>query len=327
MLPIGVLIPTRNCASLIPGHIESLRRWIDLAAEIVIVDSQSSDGTVELLRKNLSHPKVRFLEHPPGLYQSWNFGMQNLATKYVSIATVGDSITRAGVEHLFAVAEKFQSDVVISKPRFVSERGGELPDGRWPIDDIVGRLQVRTPRELSPDEQFFFALTNTWGAILGSSASNLYRTACLQERPFPTDFGTAGDGGWGMRHTFEVRMAVTPERFSTFRYHEKSYAPSEYHLDHFAVKMFRAGEETLARELKKSPQRRRQLEELRLTELPAVIERHLAHQRSLEECRKKKIPWIFQPAAWRCRRLRNESQNELNRLKDEIAAKFLAARA
>ncbi|HEX3988237.1 MAG TPA: glycosyltransferase, partial [Verrucomicrobiae bacterium] len=83
MLPISVLIPTRNCGAFVPGHIESLRPWIDLAEQVIIVDSNSTDGTVELLRAGVSHPNIKFLTHPPGLYQSWNFGIQNTASKYV----------------------------------------------------------------------------------------------------------------------------------------------------------------------------------------------------------------------------------------------------
>ena len=218
---IAVLIPSRNCAALIPGHLQSLQEWMELAEEIVVVDSHSHDGTLEMLRAGLSHPRVKFLTHPPGLYQSWNFGIQNVSAKYVYVATVGDPITRRGIQHLYDVAETFQSDVVISKPGFINESGQPLPDDRWPIDVILARLRIRQPQLLATAEQFVFAVTNTWGAILGSSASNLYRTDFLKPRPFPTEYGTAGDGGWGIEHIFEVKIAVTPERFSSFRQHRK----------------------------------------------------------------------------------------------------------
>ena len=61
MLPISVLIPTRNSMSLLPGHVESLREWIDLAQEVVVVDSDSTDGTVEFVKRELTNPNIRFL--------------------------------------------------------------------------------------------------------------------------------------------------------------------------------------------------------------------------------------------------------------------------
>jgi glycosyltransferase involved in cell wall biosynthesis len=62
----------------------ALRSWLDLAQEVVVVDSESSDGTVEFLQSELRHPNLRFLSHPPGLYQSWNFGIRNLNTSLLT---------------------------------------------------------------------------------------------------------------------------------------------------------------------------------------------------------------------------------------------------
>src|ERR1700761_342377 len=106
MLPVGVLIPTRNCMALLPEHVESMRGWLDLAEEIVVVDSDSRDGTKAFLKDKLSGRNVRFFEHPPGLYESWNFGLERMTARYVYISTVGDSITRAGLEHLAETAEE-----------------------------------------------------------------------------------------------------------------------------------------------------------------------------------------------------------------------------
>src|SRR5258705_10933855 len=100
---LGVLVPTLNCASLVPAHLESMRSWFDFASEIVVVDSHSDDGTIDLLREGLKHPGLRILQHPRGLYQSWNFGINQITSKYTYVSTVGDSISRAGLEHLYAV--------------------------------------------------------------------------------------------------------------------------------------------------------------------------------------------------------------------------------
>jgi glycosyltransferase involved in cell wall biosynthesis len=46
-LPITLCISTRNAASLLPGCIESVREWV---SEIVVVDMESSDETLEVAR-------------------------------------------------------------------------------------------------------------------------------------------------------------------------------------------------------------------------------------------------------------------------------------
>ena len=198
-------------------------------------------------------PDTNYLTHPPGLYQSWNFGIQNVRAKYVYISTVGDSITRPGLEHLLEVAEEFQSDVVVSKPHFINAAGEPAPDSPWLIDLIVDRLKIRQPRLLTLTEQFLFTVTNLWCALLGSSASNLYRADCLKKRPFPVEFGTAGDGAWGVENIFDIKIAVTPERFSNFRQHEKAYSLSDYHVESLASKLFLLAQTVVARERRINP--------------------------------------------------------------------------
>jgi glycosyltransferase involved in cell wall biosynthesis len=325
--PISVLIPTRNCAALVPGHIESLRSWLDLAEEIVVVDSNSKDGTVDLLRAGISHPGVRFLTHPPGLYESWNFGIQNAVAKYIYIATVGDSITRDGVEQLFRAAEQFQSDVVISKPSFISGSGEPLPDDRWPVDVVIERLKIDRPRLLTTTEQFLFAVTNTWGAILGSSASNLYRADCLKARSFPTEFGTAGDGGWGIQNIFDVGIAVVPGRFSNFRRHEKSYSMAEYPMDALNMRLFRLAQSVIASQRATNPAVTPILDQVRWPELEKALETILLEQIKLEELRGKSVPWFLNPSAWAVRSTRERAERKVDSIVTAVVAGTVQANA
>ena len=43
--------------------------------EVIVVDSFSTDGTIELIKAELRHPQLKIMAHPPGLYQSWNHGI------------------------------------------------------------------------------------------------------------------------------------------------------------------------------------------------------------------------------------------------------------
>lgn len=316
---IAVVIPTLNCASLVPAHLESVAAWSSLAAEIIIVDSKSRDGTVELLRAGLRHPNVRFFEHPPGLYQSWNFGIQQARSEFVYISTVGDAITREGLAHLAEAMANLQADVVISKPRFINEAGNALPDERWPIDDILDRLPLANPTLLTTTQQFIFALTNYWGAILGSSASNLYRAACLQARPFPTGYGTAGDAGWGLQHIFDVRIGVTRGRFSTFRYHEKAYGKDQYYVEALLLKLFRLAVKT-AHERQSEPRVAAILKEVDWDRLAPTMERAISENLRLEGYRKGRVPWFLKPAAWQARITRNRFEAAMRSMKEHLPA-------
>jgi len=303
---IGIVLPTLNCISLLPAHLDSMQEWVDLVSEIVVVDSHSTDGTIELIRERLKHPALQIYSHPRGLYQSWNFGLSQLRTKYAYISTVGDSITRAGLEHLRAVAEKFQCDVVVSKPRLIATDGTLLPDeANWPIDDVLSTLQITEPARFEGLKLFLFVMLNTTGAILGSSASNLYRAELLQQRPFPTNFGTVGDGAWGVANVFDYRLGVTPEIFSTFRHHPKAYSKKEYAMEDISGKLFLLADETLRQRLATDVALRGEDERIGCKNFTSLVGELREWQHRLEKLRRQKSFWIFNPAAWQARFKRN----------------------
>ena len=179
MSSLGVVIPTKNSLAYLPQHLERMAEWLDLAAEVVVVDSFSSDGTVEYLRNHLRHPKARFLTHPPGLYASWNHGITQISAKYVYISTIGDLITRAGLQRLLETGEALGCDVVLSKPRFRAPDGQPLPDIDWPIDEIIRALDITRPRRLHKLEAVLFAMTNLTAALTGSCASDAFEVPVI----------------------------------------------------------------------------------------------------------------------------------------------------
>ncbi len=309
MLPISVLVPTRNSMPLLPKHVEAMRAWLDLVEEVVAVDSHSNDGTLEFLRREIKHPNVRVLTHPPGLYQSWNFGIAQCRAKYIYISTIGDTITRAGLEHLVTVAEKLSCDVVLSPPQMI--KNGQPVARRWPVHEFIEQRKLKSPVALAPFDCFVFALANLRKAILGSSASNLYRSDILQRAPFPTDFGTAGDLGWILRHAAEIRLGVTPKVFSTFLFHPKVYAKSDYAVNDFAEKCLATARETLARQSQSSTWDSAMSVEI-LEPLAVAWDDFLKARRSFKAAQRTNAFWILIPANWRAYRLRNRRLQKLS---------------
>jgi Glycosyl transferase family 2 len=322
---IGVVLPTLNCASLLPAHLESMQEWLDLVSEVVVVDSHSTDGTVQLIHERLQHPQLRIHLHPRGLYQSWNFGLGQLRTKYAYISTVGDSISRSGLEHLHTVAERLQCDVVVSKPRFITNEGLPITDDlQWPINDVLSTLKITEPVCLEGMKLFILVMLNTTGAILGSSASNLYRARILQDRPFPTDFGTVGDGAWSVANVFDYRLGVTPEIFSTFRHHPKAYSKEEYAVEDICWKLFLLAGETLRQRLVTDAKLRNEDERIGCKEFTSLVGELREWQHRLETLRKRRFPWVFNPAAWHGRSMRNHFRRLVNERKRTIVGSLKA---
>ncbi len=219
MLPVTVIVPALNSMKLLPRHLDALQKWSNTVQEIVFVDSNSTDGTLEYAKARLQGSHVRFYTHPPGLYQSWNFGICEAGADYIYLSTVGDVISGEGLAHLVQTAARLQSDVVLSPPQFVDEQGGKLPDQNWPIHEMIRHAGKTGTWKLDRAEAWATAIQSGIYSILGSSASNLYRTPFLKENPFPTDYGHAGDTAWGIQNSCKAQFAVTDSRVAEFVVH------------------------------------------------------------------------------------------------------------
>ena len=305
MLPISVFVPTRNSMSLLPKHIESMRPWLDLVQEVIAVDSHSNDGTREFLDRELQYPKARVLTHPPGLYQSWNFGIAECRAKYIYISTVGETITRSGLKQLLTTADALRADVVISPPRMV-RMSGEAKEKTWPIHWLVKALDLKQPSMLAGTKAQLFAVAHLRRGILGSSASNLYRTEILQRYPFRTDFGTAGDLAWGLEHAGAARVAILPQEISTFMFHPKSYAKSDYAVSDFSEKCLGLARTAVERHSKETGSDK----EL-LNELLAAWDNLLVAKRRVIDLKRSALWWLM-PQAWQAHRVRSTAEGAVS---------------
>ena len=198
-----------------------MQAWLDLVDEVIVVDSRSTDGTLELIRQELHHPGLRIIERDRGLYASWNEGIAATTGDWVYISTAGDLITRNLLLHLREVGEALSADVIVSPPGFTYEDGRPARDLGWPPAKLLAALGKGQPFAMQPEATQFLAFQFCPQAILGSSASNLYRGAHLRARPFPAEYGVIGDTAWIMRYGHETRLALTPQRGSTFCIHAK----------------------------------------------------------------------------------------------------------
>ncbi|RMF95041.1 MAG: glycosyltransferase family 2 protein [Gammaproteobacteria bacterium] len=318
-LPVGVVIPTLNAMPLLPAHVESMRPWLPLVREIIVVDSHSEDGSADYLREALAAHEVEIHQRPRGLYQAWNFGISRIRSPYVYISTVGDSITADGLRHLVAVAEALEVDIVLSPPAFIDERGQPIEHIDWPIHRLLRELRLHGPARLSRWAAFGLAVISGGQALLGSSASNLYRSECLQQRPFSPDYGTAGDTAWGLQNALQLTFAVTPAKFSTFREHEKAYAASTYAVPELVRRLEELAEQTFATALRDDPSQAAAAEAAAVARLFMVREQIRVHQRRLSAARRSPgLPWFLRPGAWRARWRRNAARRAFERTVDRF---------
>jgi glycosyltransferase involved in cell wall biosynthesis len=315
MPSLGLVIPTYNSHRYLKRHVKGLLSWIDLVQEIMVVDSHSTDGSAEFLQEHLPHPNLRVVQHPPGLYASWNSGVAQLQTEFFIMSTTGDTISRDGVEKLMQCAGDGQCDIVISKPIF-RDLADRVHDIRWPIDDILEKAPVVGGCQfLSGLEALVYAMARPDSALLGSSASNLYRTRFFQERPFPLDWGVGGDGGWVWEHAAEARWGVLSGNYSTFLIHppqsqKKDLRPAVKHeLDEVLGR-------SVERWVSQGVITQNDLEKIGWPSLQKSLRNYLDTKESFDATRRKKGLWILRPSAWMQRSRRKKAAVSLHKARD-----------
>lgn len=226
---LSVILPTYNCANELPEHIDSMNLWLDLADEIIAVDSDSDDATSDIIRTEINHPGLLMIQHPRGLYQSWNHAISKSNGKWIYISTIGDTITREHLEHLLTLGDSFEADVVLSQPEFIFAHGINFKKPVWPIQRMIEAHDIQKPIVLNPLVVFAYAAMWIPDSISGSSASNLYLGSHLRERLFPTEYGRVGDTAWIIRYALETRICLTNQIGSVFRFHSDGYTnPIDY---------------------------------------------------------------------------------------------------
>jgi glycosyltransferase involved in cell wall biosynthesis len=297
-----------------------MNEWLDLVQEVVVVDSFSKDGTLEIIQSRLRHPRLRILSHPPGLYESWNHGIRQLSSKYCYISTVGDTITRDGLEQMAAAAEQLNCDVLMSKPEFCFPDGTKSDPIFWPVEDMIHSLQLASPRRISRWEFLAFAAAHGGTGLLGSSASNLYKTATLVAHPFPTEFGRIGDSFWALQNCCRARWGVTPGVFSTFVQHPRCSTQAEKENESRSAGADVVLWETLEGELRSGRINRATLRDINFFTLWEEMSAWLDYKRRFDHARRSTFPWIVNPQAWFLRVQRNIHARNLFRLKDEALA-------
>lgn len=217
VLPISLILPTRNCVEELRRHRAEMEVVLPLVAEVIAADSESSDGTAQLLTEWLSsHPNAKILSLPPGLYEAWNSAVKEASQPWIYFSTIGDIITPEGLASLKKTAEETDADLVISPP-IMREADGKTPASiMWPVHHFAEKFKSLPYRPISLTENIlsFFSYIPT--TFLGSSASNLYKTSTLKKYPFPTEFGHAGDVAFATRYAKKLSVTLHPHEVATF---------------------------------------------------------------------------------------------------------------
>jgi hypothetical protein len=216
-LPITLVIPSLASLDDVANHLIRLADLLPAVEKIVVVDSSGPD-VLGHYREKLADFDAEVHERPRGLYQAWNFAISRASSEFVYFSTIGDFPHPGGVEHLLEVAKSTQADVVISPPQLLSADGTREAGIQWPVHHIVDALHTeQSPAVLSAPLAAILFSSFLPSSVLGSSASNLYRTSVLKDAPFPENCGPQGDVVWAFKMCARLRFAFTSQVCADFQ--------------------------------------------------------------------------------------------------------------
>jgi hypothetical protein len=186
-----------------------------------------------------------------------------------------------------------------------------LPHCCWPVDEIIQTLEITKARRLSRIEALVFALTSVASALTGSCASDLFRTAALQRFPFPTDYGRAGDGAWGIQNALNMVWAVVPGHFSKFIQHPNSATSAERFRYVNAPRLDLVARQTVSSGLQSGLISATEIERFGIEDLLKSLSEFLEAKEFFDRKRRNSFPWVLWPTAWQARRHRNHSHTRM----------------
>jgi hypothetical protein len=216
-LPVSVIIPSLSSIDEAKDHLSRSSEILKTVQQIVVVDS-SPAGVIEVFRDAMVGLPAEIYARPKGLYSAWNFAIEKCEAPYIYISTIGDCLHPGGLEYLVDIAKQTQAQVVISPPRMITEGNGVDESIRWPVHDVVAALEEDgEPTVVEGPLAVMLFSSFLPSSVLGSSASNLYRSDILKANPFPESSGPQGDVVWAFKMCPHLRFAFTKNICADFK--------------------------------------------------------------------------------------------------------------
>jgi glycosyltransferase involved in cell wall biosynthesis len=234
---VSVLLPSLNARKFVEPRVDSLLRQTFTDWEVIVLDSQSTDGSWEFF-KSVAQTDPRFRLHQiprEGLYAALNRGLELMTGEFLYIAPCDDTMAPEFLAQMIeALAVCPDAGIAVCDCLFINQNGDELG-----AQDMAGRLskrqiknllrsgQVRTAQPSIPPRNINYRppphdclLHFTGRSVYFSLTQLLVRTVSARAAGhFEPDVGSAADFGWLVRLTSLTGSVHLPKKLATWRFH------------------------------------------------------------------------------------------------------------
>lgn len=137
MPDVSIIIPTYNRLWSLPDAILSCQ-YTRCATEIIVVDDGSTDGTWEWLQEQENLVCLR--QENWGKCWAANRGFEHATGKYIKFLDSDDLLSKGSIDEQFELAEKENSDVVVSGYKLIDNHLNVLREQLWiETDDFIAQ--------------------------------------------------------------------------------------------------------------------------------------------------------------------------------------------
>lgn len=124
---ISIITVTYNAEKYLQNTINSIDKQTYQNIEYIIVDGNSSDGTVDIIKKNIKLISKWISEPDKGLYDAMNKGLNMASGEFVWFINAGDEIYDANTLKLVLdKASSQNADLLYGEAMIVNEEGDEI---------------------------------------------------------------------------------------------------------------------------------------------------------------------------------------------------------
>ncbi len=222
-IEVSICLPTLNSIRFLSDRLESIRNQTFKNWELIVVDSHSEDGTIEMLEEFAAGDvRVRVWQAPrDGIYPNFNRCIQQAKGRFVYIATSDDTMAHDCLQKMVeALVENPDCDLAHCPMRVIDESGGAGFDW-WTTRSLFARstgdLLNRRHKRRAPFDGVLCLLGDN---IYNSVTQLLIRRSLFDKIGYyRADWGSAGDFHWNLRAGLVASTVHVPDTWGGWRMH------------------------------------------------------------------------------------------------------------
>ncbi len=129
MKKISIIIATYNAGNTLQKCLDSIAKQKNSNIEVLVIDGESSDSTIEIANNNLNLIDVFISEKDKGIYDAWNKGIEKSTGDWIVFLGADDILLEHTIEkQLLYINEHDVSkyDIISAKSKIVCKDGSLL---------------------------------------------------------------------------------------------------------------------------------------------------------------------------------------------------------